>query len=343
MESLKVDAAAQQQQALSRSSETNKNACKMPISGAALRAGSRTRYDGKGQVIKFYRRCSWLLPFDWLIRFWIYFDTVPHAVAWLSCAGFVFGELLYVVGSLAADAKNAVVNVPRNCMSDLYDWLYTFTYFLGDVLWLPSVVCMLLEAMNSDFEQRYEDWFLGGQKTPSPRYRWVGLWWWSPEWWGAMCYFWAVIGYNLSSVASIIYDCRYINPVLYTWITAYTRIGSGILFLFAGAFYSMVNIHSWLFPSIFLPYKRKHWTSMMWWAMWTHWWGGVCFCMTGIFLYWYNPINTVLNEDAFLVQQTVGFGFGSLLFHIGGVLMLARQSRARCRPSVEASPGDALA
>ena len=39
-------------------------------------------------------------------------------------------------------------------MNDRYDWLYTFTYFLGDVLWLPSVVCMLLEAMNPDFEQQ---------------------------------------------------------------------------------------------------------------------------------------------------------------------------------------------
>ena len=47
-----------------------------------------------------------------------------------------------------------VVNIPGNCMNDRYDWLYTFTYFLGDVLWLPSVVCMLLEAMNPDFEQQ---------------------------------------------------------------------------------------------------------------------------------------------------------------------------------------------
>ncbi|KAK9863235.1 hypothetical protein WJX84_009253 [Apatococcus fuscideae] len=269
---------------------------------------------GRGRVIKFYRRCSWLLLLT-------------------GCAGFVFGELLYVVGSLAADAKNAVVNVPRNCMSDLYDWLYTFTYFLGMCSGLPICRVHALGGHELRFEQRYEDWFLGGQKTPSPRYRWVGLWWWSPEWWGAMCYFWAVIGYNLSSVASIIYDCRYINPVLYTWITAYTRIGSGILFLFAGAFYSMAS--SCLQEKTLDQHDVVgHVDSLVGWCLLLH---------DRIFLYWYNPINTVLNEDAFLVQQTVGFGFGSLLFHIGGVLMLARQSRARCRPSVEASPGDALA
>ncbi len=27
------------------------------------------------------------------IRFWVYFDTIPHAVAWLSSVGFVFGKL----------------------------------------------------------------------------------------------------------------------------------------------------------------------------------------------------------------------------------------------------------
>lgn len=32
---------------------------------------------------------------------------------------------------------------------------------------------------------------------------------------GAMCYFVGVIGYNMSSVVSIIYDCKYVNLTLY--------------------------------------------------------------------------------------------------------------------------------
>ena len=33
--------------------------CEVPIDGATLRAGARTRYDGKGKLIKFYRSvCS---------------------------------------------------------------------------------------------------------------------------------------------------------------------------------------------------------------------------------------------------------------------------------------------
>lgn len=29
--------------------------------------------------------------------------------------------------------------------------------------------------------------------------------------------------------------------------------------------------------------------SVSWWATWLHFWGGVCFFMTGIFQYWYAP------------------------------------------------------
>ena len=47
------------------------------------------------------------------------------------------------------------------------------------------------------------------------RYRWFGLWWWDAEWWGAVCYFWGVAGFLLSSVTSIIWDCAYINPTLH--------------------------------------------------------------------------------------------------------------------------------
>ena len=42
-----------------------------------------------------------------------------------------------------------------------------------------------------------------------------------------MCYFWAVIGYNLSSVASIMYDCLYINPVLYVRLQLLVLHSSG--------------------------------------------------------------------------------------------------------------------
>ena len=45
-----------------------------------------------------------------------------------------------------------VRNTPGNCMGDSFDWLVTFTYFLGDLLWQPAVFCLLFDAMNHDFE-----------------------------------------------------------------------------------------------------------------------------------------------------------------------------------------------
>ena len=45
-----------------------------------------------------------------------------------------------------------VRNTPGNCMGDSFDWLVTFTYFLGDLLWQPAVFCLLFDAMNHGFE-----------------------------------------------------------------------------------------------------------------------------------------------------------------------------------------------
>lgn len=47
---------------------------------------------------------------------------------------------------------------------------------------------------------------------PLCRYRIFSFFWWSLEWWGAQCYFWAVVAYNTSSIATIIADCIYIEP-----------------------------------------------------------------------------------------------------------------------------------
>ena len=39
-----------------------------------------------------------------------------------------------------------------------------------------------------------------------------------------------------------------------------------------------------------------------------------------------------VSVQAYLVQQSIGWGFGSLLFHIGGWIALARQSHLRYFP-----------
>ena len=186
-----------------------------------------------------------------------------------------------------------VIDVNGNCMGDRYDWLVTFTYFLGDILWLPAVVCLTLDSMNHEYPERRvfvgvsssppavasaDLWHrvqagaVGGRPAPRAqaqvrllivhvqasqvvleaggqrererereqdtaacklrlciwrpsvskhgcivlhRYCWVDLWWWSLEWWGALCYAGGVFGYITSSVTEIIYDCTYVNPTLH--------------------------------------------------------------------------------------------------------------------------------
>ena len=46
-----------------------------------------------------------------------------------------------------------------------------------------------------------------------------------------------------------------------------------------------------------------------------------------------NPMLSA-HVQAYSVVNSIGFGLGSLLFHIGGLMMLAEQSCKRCQPSL---------
>ena len=53
----------------------------------------------------------------------------------------------------------------------------------------------------------------------------------------------------------------------------------------------------------------------------------VCYCMAGIQLYWFSPINTVETLDQYNIITGIGFGGGSICFFVGATLLLARQVR----------------
>jgi len=72
---------------------------------------------------------------------------------------------------------------------------------------------------------------------------------------------------------------------------------------------------------------------MMYWVIWLYFWGGVLFCMSGIFLCWYSPNNLVLDPNIYKIENAIGFGAGAFVFFLGAMLLLMRQSRGRCRPS----------
>ncbi|KAK9790137.1 hypothetical protein WJX73_005894 [Symbiochloris irregularis] len=254
-----------------------------------------------------------------------------------SSLGFYFGAIFFIIGSFSFADLDTVGNESvvgaGECMKNSYEWLVLFTYLVGNVLWQPAVYFQVLEAMNHDYEAKYEEWFLSGKVGKKPRYRWIGIYWWSLEWWGGMCYFIGVIGYNTASIVSIIAECTYVNADLYDWIVDYNYIGAGILFLFAGGLYIMAYDDIWLVSAIFIPLSKKKATSLMWWALWTYWWGGVLFCMSGIFLYWYSDTYVAISLTQYAIETAVGFGGGAVLFHIGALLLLMRQARGRCRPS----------
>ena len=51
------------------------------------------------------------------------------------------------------------------------------------------------------------------------------------------------------------------------------------------------------------------------------------YCMAGIQLYWFSPINTVETLDQYNIITGIGFGGGSICFFVGATMLLARQVR----------------
>lgn len=53
----------------------------------------------------------------------------------------------------------------------------------------------------------------------------------------------------------------------------------------------------------------------------------------------YNEVADNLDSHVYLIEQSFGFGLGSLLFVIGGVLVLAEQSREKCLTAPQPAKG----
>ena len=54
-----------------------------------------------GNGVNKRERTGLLRNFDWIIRPWHYFDTIPRAVAYLIAASGFYGGILFVIGSFA--------------------------------------------------------------------------------------------------------------------------------------------------------------------------------------------------------------------------------------------------
>merc|ERR1712130_904358 len=179
---------------------------------------------------------------------------------------------------------------------------------------------------------------MGKMEGPKPRYRWFGIKPLSVEFWGAFCYDFGVALYLTAEIFTYISVCpdTQLSSNLYTICIDYFYLVAGLLFFIAGVLYIIVLGSPTIVPNIFFPFTKANAGSMMWWALFTYFWGGVCFCMSGIFLYWYSPNNMVISLRTYQIEDSIGFGGGAFLFFIGAGLLLARQSRGRCRPSYAA-------
>ncbi|CAL8465985.1 g5521 [Coccomyxa elongata] len=302
----------------------------------SLEASPSAHFDGKGDVIPMYRSCPALLYFDWMFRFWVYFDTPAHWISWYACAGFFFGGMCFIVGSFCSIAPEIYSTaVVGNCMGDAYDWTVTFAYLLGNCLWFVATSFQIVESLNPGYDQKVAEWESGGRMGPKPKYLWFGLPLTSLAWWGAVSYTVGVALYIGAAVATIINDCpdTLLGTYVYLWLIDYFYLVAGVLFFLSGVAYCMWDISMWLFPAILCPFNRKHATSLQWWALWLYFYGGVGYAIGGIQLYWYSPINTVETLDQYNIITGFGFGGGSICFFLGAALLLSRQSRNRCRPS----------
>ncbi len=67
----------------------------------AAQSKSPTSVNQKGSGINKRERTGFLRAFDWIIRPWHYFNTIPRAVAYLIAASGFYGGSLFVIGSFA--------------------------------------------------------------------------------------------------------------------------------------------------------------------------------------------------------------------------------------------------
>ena len=75
-------------------------------------------------------RTGLLRVFDWFIRPWHYFDTIPRGVAYLIAASGFYGGALFVIGSFAGCSP--AVSGLVNCVSGLMHLLTAQLWSLLD-------------------------------------------------------------------------------------------------------------------------------------------------------------------------------------------------------------------
>ena len=134
-----------------------------------------------------------LTIFDWFIRPWHYFNTLPRAVAYLVAASGFYGGTLFVIGSFAgcspavsckdllrtpALLPNQRIAIPYQVyasyvagdgLKSQYDWLVLFIFMVGTYVFTMGCSLLYVDANNAKYPQQMSAWNAGGRKGKRPR------------------------------------------------------------------------------------------------------------------------------------------------------------------------------
>jgi hypothetical protein len=258
-------------------------------------------------------------------------------VSWLVAGGAFFGGTLFVIGSFCGIAPQIYnTAVPKTGLTNAYAWLVLFTFFVGTYFFTMGCALLYVESCNADYPDKMAAWQARGCKGPKPKYRFFGFYPGSFAWWGGVIYTVGAVLYNVGSTANLALQFATVNLIASQtqWISTFTFCFGGFYFLFAGACYVWQEFGVLgMWRGIFVPLKKAHWVSLDWWINMLNWWGGVGFCMSGVFLYY--PTISFL---AYQIEAGIGYGVGSFCFWLGGLLLYIKMTLPKAELPVSVPP-----
>ncbi len=166
--------------------------------------------DQKGSGSNKRERTGFLRAFDWIIRPWHYFNTIPRAVAYLIAGSGFYGGALFVIGSFAGcspavrvglafgvssvllhsfptcsyaclllkcSAATQVANsfVGGDGLRTQYDWLVLFIFMLGTYFFTVGCSLLFVDANNATYPAQMAAWNANRRQGKRPRSVWHAL------------------------------------------------------------------------------------------------------------------------------------------------------------------------
>lgn len=292
---------------------------------------------------EFYNKVPYLVIFDFLIRPWAYLRASKLSCVRYFVAGCAYyGGMFFLVGAFAGSSgplNNAYAAVGfKGFKGAAYPWLVTVGYFIGTYIFTLGCFLLTVESLNLQYDEEMTEWKTGDRAT-KPKFRIVGLALDNLGWWAGVSYTTGALMYNVGSTSflSMTFNSVNFTPDMVQYLGYLPYLTGGPFFLTSGFLY-LVQFSRNPLKGMFIPLSKSDLCSVTWWVNWFNWWGGVGFCMSGFWEYWYQDYSVQM----YRIQNDIGFGIGGLFFSAGGFLLYAQGSIARCKTSKTTSAHDVL-